>query len=53
MTDQFGFGDFVFRLPDQPEVARAADLNALEANLLRFPPKASRTTRRAIIFRAG
>ena len=37
MTDQFGFGDFVFRLPDQTEVARAADLNALEANLREVP----------------
>ncbi len=37
MTDQFGFGDFVFRLPDQTEVARAADLDALEAKLREVP----------------
>ena len=34
---QFAFGDFVFRLPDGTEVARAADLNALEAALHRVP----------------
>jgi CheY-like chemotaxis protein len=37
MTDQFGFGDFVFRLPDQTEVARAADLDALETRLREVP----------------
>ena len=26
LTDQFGFGDFVFRMPDQREVGRATDL---------------------------
>ena len=41
MTEQFAFGDFVFRLPDNTEVARAADLDALEA------------TRRATTSRAG
>src|SRR5580692_4103055 len=30
LTDQFGFGDFVFRMPDQREVGRAKDLNELE-----------------------
>ena len=29
LTDQFGFGDFVFRLPEQGEVGRAKDLNRL------------------------
>jgi CheY-like chemotaxis protein len=37
MTDQFGFGDFVFRLPDQTEVARASDLDTLEAKLREVP----------------
>ena len=30
LTEQFGFGDFVFRLPNGQEVARARDLNELE-----------------------
>ncbi len=30
LTEQFGFGDFVFRLPDLKEVGRAKDLNQLE-----------------------
>ena len=33
LTDSFGFGDFVFRLPDQREVGRAKDLNELEEQL--------------------
>jgi CheY-like chemotaxis protein len=33
LTDQFGFGDFVFRMPDQQEVGRAKDLNELEEQL--------------------
>jgi CheY-like chemotaxis protein len=37
MTDQFGFGDFVFRLPDQSEVSRAGDLDALETRLREAP----------------
>jgi CheY-like chemotaxis protein len=37
MTDQFAFGDFVFRLPSQTEVARASDLDALEARLHEVP----------------
>jgi len=37
MTEQFAFGDFVFRLPDGSEVARAADLDALEARLHEVP----------------
>src|SRR6266568_3726555 len=30
LTEQFGFGDFVFRLPNSSEVGRAKDLNELE-----------------------
>ena len=37
LTDQFGFGDFVFRLPDQREVGRAKDLNELEEQLQTIP----------------
>jgi CheY-like chemotaxis protein len=37
LTEQFGFGDFVFRLPDYTEVARASDLNTLEALLHQVP----------------
>jgi len=37
LTEQFGFGDFVFRLPDRTEVARAGDLNELEARLREVP----------------
>jgi CheY-like chemotaxis protein len=37
MLDDFGFGDFVFRLPDGTEVDRAGDLRALEAALARAP----------------
>jgi hypothetical protein len=37
LIDQFGFGDFVFRLPDGAEVARAADLNELETQLHEVP----------------
>src|SRR6195256_1887705 len=33
LTEQFGFGDFVFRLPDGNEVGRAQDLNELERQL--------------------
>src|SRR6267154_961938 len=33
LTEQFGFGDFVFRLPDASEVGRATDLNELEEQL--------------------
>ena len=40
MIDSFGFGDFVFRLPDGTEVGRAGDLRALET-LLRTVPAAS------------
>jgi CheY-like chemotaxis protein len=37
LTDSFGFGDFVFRLPDQREVGRAKDLNELEETLQTLP----------------
>lgn len=37
LTEQFGFGDFVFRLPDASEVGRAKDLNELEQLLQRVP----------------
>ena len=37
LTDSFGFGDFVFRMPDQQEVARANSLNELEERLQSVP----------------
>ena len=37
LTEQFGFGDFVFRMPDQREVGRASDLNSLEEQLQSVP----------------
>ncbi len=37
LTDSFGFGDFVFRLPDQRDVGRAKDLNELEEQLQTIP----------------
>jgi CheY-like chemotaxis protein len=37
LTEQFGFGDFVFRLPDASEVGRAKDLNELEEQLQLVP----------------
>lgn len=37
LTDQFGFGDFVFRLPDSREVGRAKDMNELEKQLQTVP----------------
>ncbi len=38
LTEEMGFGDFVFRLPDGvTEVARAADLNQLETSLATVP----------------
>jgi CheY-like chemotaxis protein len=39
LTEQFGFGDFVFRLPDLKEVGRAKDLNQLEEQLQTVPPE--------------
>jgi CheY-like chemotaxis protein len=37
MVEQFAFGDFVFRLRDGTEVARAADLRTLEEKLRSVP----------------
>ena len=37
LIEQFAFGDFVFRLPNGEEVARAADMNELEDLLRRVP----------------
>jgi len=37
LTEQFGFGDFVFRLPDSSEVGRAKDLSELEEQLRTIP----------------
>jgi CheY-like chemotaxis protein len=37
LTEQFGFGDFAFRLPNGSEVARARDLNELESQLQEVP----------------
>lgn len=39
LTEQAGFGDFVFRLPDHTEVARATNLNELEERLAEVPPE--------------
>jgi CheY-like chemotaxis protein len=39
LTEHFGFGDFVFRLPDTKEVGRARDLNQLEEQLQTVPPE--------------
>lgn len=37
LTQQCSFGDFVFRMPDGVEVARASDLNTLEEKLHTVP----------------
>jgi CheY-like chemotaxis protein len=37
LTDSFGFGDFVFRMPDQREVGHAKDLTELEEMLEKVP----------------
>ncbi len=37
LTEQFGFGDFVFRLQDFSEVGRASDLGGLETMLQQVP----------------
>ena len=37
LTEQFAFGDFVFRRPDRSEVARAKDLTSLEKALHQVP----------------
>ncbi len=39
LTDEFGFGDFVFRTPDLREVGRARDLTELEFQLKTLPPE--------------
>jgi hypothetical protein len=39
LSDQLGFGDFVFRLPDGSEVARARDLREMEEQLATIPPE--------------
>ncbi len=39
IKERFAFGDFVFRLPDGREIARAADLRALEERLRSVPPE--------------
>lgn len=37
LVERFGFGDFIFRLPDGSEVARAADLKSLAQTLPGVP----------------
>lgn len=37
MKNNFGFGDFVFRMPDGTEVGRASDLRSLEEQLHHVP----------------
>ncbi|MGA8774788.1 MAG: PEP/pyruvate-binding domain-containing protein [Terriglobales bacterium] len=37
LTQQCAFGDFIFRMPDGAEVARASDMNSLEALLHTVP----------------
>ena len=37
MLEFFGFGDFVFRVPDGREVGRASDMQSLEATLRKVP----------------
>ncbi len=39
LIESVGFGDFVFRLPDQTEVGRASDLNQIEELLRSVPPE--------------
>jgi CheY-like chemotaxis protein len=39
LIEDVGFGDFVFRLPDQTDVGRASDLNQLEQLLHTVPPE--------------
>ncbi len=42
MTENFSFGDFVFRLPNGAEVGRAGDLQSLEEQLARVPEESIR-----------
>ena len=37
MRDNFGFGDFVFRMPDGSEIARVSGLHSLEKRLAEIP----------------
>lgn len=37
VVNNFGFGDFIFRLPDGKEVGRATNLKELEEQILRVP----------------
>ena len=53
LIEQFSFGDFVFRLPDRTEVARAKDLNALEDCCTKCRWKACCFIASGIIFRDG
>ena len=53
LTQQCAFGDFVFRLPDGTEVARASDMNALEAQLHTVPAESIGITASGTIFLAG
>lgn len=39
MLRSFGFGDFIFRLPDQTEVGRASDLRTMVSVLAQVPPE--------------
>ena len=41
LKEDFGFGDFVFRLPDHTEVGRAGDLGGLETMALQEVPAES------------
>ena len=42
MMENFGFGTFVFRLPDGREAGRAADLRELQKTLLKVPAESIR-----------
>lgn len=42
MIEHYGFGDFVFRMPDGTEVDRATDLQSLEEKLLTAPAESIR-----------
>jgi CheY-like chemotaxis protein len=42
MLEDFGFGDFVFRMPDGAEVGRASDLKGLEEQLASAPEESIR-----------
>jgi CheY-like chemotaxis protein len=37
MIDHFGFGDFIFRMPDGREIGRASDMKSLEEHLRTVP----------------